>query len=102
MTNPKKLKDKCSLANEWQYDDITENYRECNHGILICRYDDVSEWLLDWARHYFIKLQKIQKKPTDWNAEKEIELRAKIDCIRDLLGMTDKDFLPLITKQNEP
>jgi len=33
------------LINEWEYDNAIAEYRECNHGIKVCRVEDILEWI---------------------------------------------------------
>ena len=32
---------KTDIVNEWEYDNIIDNYRESCHGIKVCRFEDV-------------------------------------------------------------
>jgi len=41
-----------STVNEWQYDEIVDSYRECNHGIKVLKLNDMLDVLQQKIDYY--------------------------------------------------
>lgn len=71
---PQNLSDIIEIVNEFQYDEIVDNYRECNHGIKVLRLSA----LIDLIKRKIKELEN-QEFP-------KLNYRLGIEALKDLAG----------------
>jgi hypothetical protein len=77
-----------------------ENHLAHQQFVSCFKWKEIKERLIAWGKHYYQELQIEQKRQTLFSGKKVDELQAKMDGVKDLLGMDDTTFLPLVAKQH--